>query len=184
MHLYLIILNDIHSKLPFLRNKFNFVTISFFHFQFRLVSSNPYISYFKSQNNTIYCSLALLHYSASETSGKHIAKRTSTSFLSFITEFTSFPIYRAGFSIFSNISSFKASFLMFLLSFLFNIYKKLTFFSLPIFTKNSCFFMSFSSVFQHEKCCFSPRFCPCVTNLLFLYCAALCIIIHHFHGLA
>ncbi len=139
MHLYLIILNDIHSKLPFLRNKFNFVTISFFHFQFRLVSSNPYISYFKSQNNTIYCSLALLHYSTSETkfnfvtisffhfqfrlvssnpyisyfksqnntiycslallhystsetSGKHIAKRISTSFLSFITEFASFPI--------------------------------------------------------------------------------------------
>ena len=112
-----------------------------------------------------------------------MAKRISTSFLFFITEFTSFPIYRAGFSIFSNISSFKASFLIFLLSFLFNIYKKVIFFSFSIFTKNSCFFMIFRDAFQYEKCCFSPDFCPCVTNLLFFYCAALCIIIHHFHSL-
>ena len=167
-----------------MRNKFNFVTISFFHFQFRSVSLNSYILYYTSQNNTIYCRLALLHYSTSETSGKHMAKRISTSFLFFITEFTSFPIYRAGFSIFSNISSFKASFLIFLLSFLFNIYKKVIFFSFSIFTKNSCFFMIFRDAFQYEKCCFSPDFCPCVTNLLFFYCAALCIIIHHFHGLA
>ena len=116
MHLYLIILTDIHSKLPFLRNKFNPVTISFFHSWFRLVLSNLYILYYKSHIRTIYCILTLLHYSASETSGKHIAKRTSTSLLSFITEFTSFPIYRAGFSIFSNISSSKASFLIIILS--------------------------------------------------------------------
>ena len=120
----------------------------------------------------------------SYTSGKHMAKRISTSFLFFITEFTSFPIYRAGFSIFSNISSFKASFLIFLLSFLFNIYKKVILFSFSIFTKNSCFFMIFRDAFQYEKCCFSSDFCPCVTNLLFFYCAALCIIIHHFHSLA
>ena len=116
MHLYLIILNDIHYKLPFLRNKFNFVTISFFHFQFRSVLSNSYILYYAPQDNTIYRPLALLHYSVSETSGKHMAKRISTFSLFFITELTSFPMYRAGFSIFSNISSFKASFLMFLLS--------------------------------------------------------------------
>ena len=70
LYLYLIILNDIHSKSPFLRNKFNLVTISFFHFQFRLVSSNSYILYYASQSNTIYSSLILLHYSASEQSRK------------------------------------------------------------------------------------------------------------------
>ena len=129
--------------------------------------SNSHILHYTKLYTTIYSAITLLYRTYSVTSGKHMAKRISTSFLFFITELTSFPIYRAGFSIFSNISSFKASFLIFLLSFLFNIYKKVIFFSFSIFTKNSCFFMIFRDAFQYEKCCFSPDFCPCVTNLLF-----------------
>ena len=48
----------------------------------------------------------------SYTSGKHMAKRTSTFFGSFTTEFTSPPIYRAGCWMDSKISSLKASFLI------------------------------------------------------------------------
>ena len=52
--------------------------------------------------------------SISYTSGKHIAKRMAISSLFFITAFTSFPIYLAGFSTCINISSCSASFLIFI----------------------------------------------------------------------
>ena len=49
----------------------------------------------------------------SYTSGKHIANRTATCSLSFMTEFTSFPMYLAGFSTCIKISSLNASFLIY-----------------------------------------------------------------------
>ena len=66
--------------------------------------------------DTIYCVLASNRKRISQTSGKHMANRISTLFLSFITELTSPPIQRAALSTFIKISSLSANFLIVFLS--------------------------------------------------------------------